>query len=155
MCSGMKYFKPGKLFELSLGWRSAEKITVLHEIFSIILQLIVVEESVCYNHKPRAKVFLKIKLFPRSIISSHTLAAAKGSLCSYSRYLSRLKNVLKKMYASLQFFRSLNFIQPKRKKVKTKLQRVIIERERAKDVINNNNNISIYKLPISSASLSL
>ena len=46
----MVYFKSGKLFELSLGWRSAENVTLLQEIFSILLQLIVVEESVCYNH---------------------------------------------------------------------------------------------------------
>ena len=52
------------------------------------------------------------------VVLFHTLAAANGSLCSYSRYLSRLKNVLKKMYAILQFFKSLNFIQPV-KQIKT------------------------------------
>ena len=75
----MVYFKPGELFELSLGWRSAEKITLLlHEIFSIILQLIVIAESVCYNHQPRVKVFLKIKLFPSSIISLDNVLAYPG-----------------------------------------------------------------------------
>ena len=52
------------------------------------------------------------------VVLFHTLAAANGSLCSYSRYLSRLKNVLKKMYAILQFFKSLNFIQPVKEKNK-------------------------------------
>ena len=55
------------------------------------------------------------KLKPTVSITSSllTLTAAKGSLCSNSRYLSRLKKVLKKMYANLQFFRSLSDIHPK------------------------------------------
>ncbi len=66
---------------------------------------IVLNQSDQNNHK---MIYNKNLLF-------FTLAASKGSLCSWSRYFSMLKKVSKKIWESWHLFRSLRVIFPDKK----------------------------------------